>query len=300
MTFNETKKPIVTPKGIEYKAPIHRENAMGSSTNTNTVREPLFNDKSSRQFKDGKKEYEITLNGTRRINGYVGAQFKISVTKPIVAEALFDAKDIMKRQGVEGVSFSQYSGLGKALNAKGDTLFSMPAEALTFIRDTQVKTLAEMKKTEDAKVATKWFWAIGGDSGKLYVQNGDEIDTQFREDIKKIEGTIERRGKFEVLKAKSVEVQRDTGLYTNQWYEISNEDMLNIYNDIEATKKANKDEKETAKDAIFAKAKATGEKQILNQWSEDCNEPEESCDIDNIIEFAMPDGSTKTERNHTW
>lgn len=252
------------------------------------------------QFKDGRKEYEIILNGTRKINGYVGAQFKISVTKPVIAEALFDAKDIIKRQGVEGVSFSQYSGIGKALNAKGDTLFSMPAEALAYIRDTQTKTLVEMKREEDAKTVTKWFWAIGGDSGRLYVQNGNEIDTQFREDVKKVEDTIERHGKFETMKSKSIEVQRDTGLYTNQWYEISNEDMMSIYNEIEAVKKAKRDEKEDKKVAIFAKAKLSGEKQILNQWSEECNDQEESCDIDNIIEYAMPDGSVKTERHHTW
>ncbi len=252
------------------------------------------------QYKDGKKEYEITLNGTRKINGYVGAQFKINVIKPVIAEALFDAKDIMKRQGVEGVSFSQYSGIGKALNAKGNTLFSMPAEALAFIRETQTKTLAEMKKAEDAKLVTKWYWAVGGDSGKLYIQNGNDVDTQFREDIKKVEDTIERHGKFEILKVKSIEVQRDTGLYTNQWYEISNEDIMCIFNEIEAAKKAKRDEKEDNKAAIFIKAKASGEKQILNQWSEECNDKEESCDIDNIIEYAMPDGSIKTERHHTW
>lgn len=252
------------------------------------------------KFNDGKKEYEIVLNGMRRINGYVGAQFKISVTKPVVAEALFDANDIMKRQGIEGVSFSQYSGIGKSLNAKGDTLFSMPADALAFIKESQAKTLVEMKKNEDAKTVTKWFWAIGGDSGRLYVQNGDGVDTQFREDIKKIEDTIERSGKFETLKPKSVEVQRETGLYTDQWYKISNQDMLSIYNEIIETKKAKKDEKEMAKAAIFAKAKKTKEKQILNQWSQECTDPDESCDIDNIIEYAMPDGTIKTERHHTW
>lgn len=252
------------------------------------------------QFKDAKKEYNIVLNGARKTNGYVGAQFKINVTKPLIAEALFDAKDIMKKSGVEGVSFSQYSGIGKALNAKGDTLFSMPVEALAYIRETQAKTLAEMKEIEDAKTVTKWYWAIGGDSGALYVQNGNDIDTFFREDIKKIEDTIENRGKFEVLKAKSIEVKRDTGLYTNQWYEISNEDMMNIYNEIETAKAAKKAEREDKKAAIFAKAKASGERQILNQWSEDCNDPDESCDIDNIIEYAMPDGTVKPERHHTW
>ncbi len=252
------------------------------------------------KVKDGRKEYEISLNGTRKINGYVGAQFKISVTKPIVAELLFDAKDIIKRQGVEGVSFSQYSGIGKALNVKGDTLFSMPSEALAFIRETQERALAEMRKVEAQKTVTRWFWAIGGDSGRLYVQNGNDVDTYFREDIKKIEDVMERQGKFDTLRTKSIEVQRDTGLYTNQWYEISNEDLMTSYNEIETARRIKKNEKETAKAAIFAKAKEIGEKQILNQWSEECNDKEESCDIDNIIEYAMPDGTIKTERHHTW
>ncbi len=91
------------------------------------------------------------------------------VTKPFFAEVLFDAQNIMKRQGIEGITFSQYSGIGKALNAEGDILFSMPAEALAFIRDTQTTTLIEMRKAEEGKIATKWFWAIGGDSGKLYI-----------------------------------------------------------------------------------------------------------------------------------
>lgn len=52
--------------------------------------------------------------------------------------------------------------------------------------------------------------------------------------------------------------------------------------------------------AIFAKAKETGEKQILKNWSEECNDHEEECNIDNIVVYAMPDGSRKEERHHTW
>lgn len=51
---------------------------------------------------------------------------------------------------------------------------------------------------------------------------------------------------------------------------------------------------------VFKKAKETGEKQLLVQWSEECNDPEESCNIDNCYKYAMPDGSIKTERYHTW
>ncbi|AEB77619.1 hypothetical protein CbC4_7008 (plasmid) [Clostridium botulinum BKT015925] len=54
-----------------------------------------------------------------------------------------------------------------------------------------------------------------------------------------------------------------------------------------------KRKKEEDKKNIFEKAKLTGEKQILKKWSEGCNDHNESCDIDNIILYAMPDGTEK-------
>jgi len=71
-------------------------------------------------------------------------------------------------------------------------------------------------------------------------------------------------------------------------------------NKIQEQKQKNKALRDEKTVAIFAKAKETGEKQVLRQWSGECNDPDESCDIDNIYEYAMPDGSVKTERHHTW
>ena len=51
---------------------------------------------------------------------------------------------------------------------------------------------------------------------------------------------------------------------------------------------------------LFNKAKETGERQLLKQWWEDCTDEEESCDIDILCEYAMPDGTTKIERTHCW
>lgn len=51
---------------------------------------------------------------------------------------------------------------------------------------------------------------------------------------------------------------------------------------------------------IFEKARETGEKQVIEQYSVPCNNPEEDCDIDIITVYAMPDGTKKTERHHTW
>ncbi|HZK18929.1 MAG TPA: hypothetical protein VFD15_06400 [Clostridia bacterium] len=59
-------------------------------------------------------------------------------------------------------------------------------------------------------------------------------------------------------------------------------------------------EKKAAEDAKFAKAKATGKPVILYEFSVDCNDPNEDCDLDIITGYAMPDGTTKETRRHTW
>lgn len=59
-------------------------------------------------------------------------------------------------------------------------------------------------------------------------------------------------------------------------------------------------EKEAERAARFAEAKATGKPVVLRRWSEECNDPNEDCSIDNLTEYAMPDGTTKVERHHTW
>lgn len=58
--------------------------------------------------------------------------------------------------------------------------------------------------------------------------------------------------------------------------------------------------KDKEKAAIFEKARLTNEKQLLSKWSEECNDENEDCDIDNCYMYAMPDGSTKIERIHTY
>jgi hypothetical protein len=54
------------------------------------------------------------------------------------------------------------------------------------------------------------------------------------------------------------------------------------------------------KQELIAKARKTGEKLLINQWSEDCNDPDEECNADAVYEWAMPDGTIKTTRTHTW
>jgi hypothetical protein len=54
------------------------------------------------------------------------------------------------------------------------------------------------------------------------------------------------------------------------------------------------------KEAKFQEARETGEPVLLHRWNEPCNDPREECSMDIVTEYAMPDGSTKVERRHTW
>lgn len=68
---------------------------------------------------------------------------------------------------------------------------------------------------------------------------------------------------------------------------------------IEAKQRRQAEEK-AERQAIFDRAKRTGQKQLLDECSSECNDPREECDIDNVTVYAMPDGTTKTVRSHTW
>lgn len=57
---------------------------------------------------------------------------------------------------------------------------------------------------------------------------------------------------------------------------------------------------EQAENDKFSQARQTGKPIVLRSYSDDCDDPREECSLDNVTEYAMPDGSTKTTRSHTW
>lgn len=72
----------------------------------------------------------------------------------------------------------------------------------------------------------------------------------------------------------------------------------------EAAKKAAAAEKKAQQEAElkekFAEAKASGKSVLIRRYTVPCCDPSEECDMDIVLEYAMPDGSTKREQNHTW
>lgn len=61
------------------------------------------------------------------------------------------------------------------------------------------------------------------------------------------------------------------------------------------------EEKKAEKERVaFEKARSTGKPVELFSWAEDCNDPKEECSTDIVTVYAMPDGTKKTKRIHTW
>lgn len=77
---------------------------------------------------------------------------------------------------------------------------------------------------------------------------------------------------------------------------ISNEKTKNE----NAAFESEKIEKEKNKAAVYASAKESGKPQVLQIYTVECDDPREECSTDIITVYAMPDGTEKTERKHTW
>ena len=68
---------------------------------------------------------------------------------------------------------------------------------------------------------------------------------------------------------------------------------------IEGAKLA-KEKEEKRVSEIKELAKATGEKQVIDSYTDDCDGSVYDCSFDNINVYAMPDGTTKTTRTHCY
>lgn len=131
-------------------------------------------------------------------------------------------------------------------------------------------------------------------TGETYISNScDYIKYRLKQDIAK-KSDLNKKA-FNLIY--NTEVQKyhnfDKDIVTS--FDMNLSDALKLHKYLE-----NKNKKEEKVKNIFEKAKITGTKQFLNSWSEPCNNPHESCDIDNVVLYAMPDGSQKLERYHTW
>lgn len=65
-------------------------------------------------------------------------------------------------------------------------------------------------------------------------------------------------------------------------------------------KDAEKAQAEAELQAKFEEAQKTGKPVQIRRYTVPCSDPHEECNMDIVLEYAMPDGTTKRTQNHTW
>lgn len=262
------------------------------------------------KISDAKKEIEITVVGIRTERSSPVAEFVMEITRPVQAKARFEASDIATEQGKTGVRFRPQSRIADAFKAKGNqsVLITLPANVLQWIRDEDKAYIATRKAEAAAQNAKVWYWTIEGEYYMLSIFPGLDWDTRkLRPDLKEMEDILEKNQMkiLDELRANSKEASHQDWMRDNTtWMEIDADIIEGMARKIIAERnaaiQARKDEKESKEKAAIQKAEETGEKQVIRQWTEPCDDPDEECDIDGVIEFAYPDGHIGTERHHTW
>ncbi|BFH18296.1 hypothetical protein J6TS7_20940 [Paenibacillus dendritiformis] len=103
------------------------------------------------------------------------------------------------------------------------------------------------------------------------------------------------------------EVEGELMLGRDEVIAVSDEQLQIILSELEqekakqdAEEKAAFDERKRQLDEKFEEAKRTGERVLMRSWHDRCNNPREECSLDIVSEWAMPDGTTKVTRQHTW
>lgn len=179
--------------------------------------------------------------------------------------------------------------------------------------------LIEIRKEEENiiknYVPQKIRFAQGGDTHEVYVTTDEikEVVKNFRHKniyikplvVDKIQKRINSREKNEILEKLrdgGVPVSVRDGLYTTDegWYEIELQKALEILRPYFEKDEKEKKEKEEKVKKAFEEAKRTGKAVVLYEYIDECNDPNEDCSVDIIRILAMPDGTRKEEREHTY
>lgn len=243
---------------------------------------------------------------TDRFNGVPQVEFLFELTEPVQAETRVQFPTGYKKNLI---NISQYSDIAKELCAfKGikvqDLMFQIPDEQVEAVHAEIARVHAEYIAQQEAITVTTWHWSLGGDSHRCLLYSNESKDTK---EIKEISRLAHDTPCFDdLIRPKSHVVDRDvSGLYTiGPWYEISDADLQAVIAEYKAAKEARKTAREQAEkekyEAALKIAQETGKPAILRQWTEECNDPNEECDWDNMIEYVLPDGSKKITRSHTW
>src|SRR5690606_17922293 len=221
--------------------------------------------------------------------------------------------DIVREQGIDGYRVSKDS-IKKIfnVNVKGCVVLSnanapkVKEKAESLLKEYREKMLKEArdKLTDETKIKlimdTSYTFIIVEDIG--YAEELDE----FKEGADLIKETMKTDDVEKVLGRKHDEV--DMGDYSITFtYHMTYGEFKKLVKEakqkkeeIEKRKQEREAQKQKEIEEKFKQARETEEKVELERWSAECNDPSADCDLDIIVRYAMPDGTIKIERYHTY
>lgn len=223
------------------------------------------------------------------------------------------------------VTYGNSGVFGRFISKKNTIIFNsdlkvgkMNVNGLIIDDQNVLKTLNELEqklvreKKEEAERVKKFVpkkirFALGGDTWKVYVTT-DEIQTTLGvpEIVKNIELLMNRYRKetLKEIESKSKKIDINVGYTVDGWREIELATVLKILQPVVEKSEKEKEEKRKARAEkermAFEEAKASGKPVLLGSYPTDCDGSVEGCDVDIISIYAMPDGTKKEERVHTY
>lgn len=202
-----------------------------------------------------------------------------------------------------------FTGISEAYKGKETAVLIVEQDkAARLVRAERERKERVVAELVEAGRVVGFHYEIGCDCGdKIYFVYHDEEDVSF--------GILSKRYRRDEKLARTaadklragcgieMNIDPDLGSYGGwklteaQTAPLISAAMIDLKEETE-TRNKEKAKSVAATAAIYQKAQDTGKPQVLSMYSEDCNRPDYDCDVDNIVTYAMPDGSTFTERIH--
>ena len=245
-----------------------------------------------------KKLHTFTLNDFCYISGkgFLGMTCKIDDNEEISAE-YWEHKNAIIFSNAVKVGGEKIKGVALPSYLIGKQLKNIHAQ----LKEDYASQRAIEKACEDAEIDRLAEEVISGKkrlairtAGCLDVYHVCSIESESRERSQKIlAAAIKKTTNYDVINPDKYlgRKAREKGLQFEE--SVSFMDLMN-----DTIQKA-EDEKKHINDCI-AKAKSSGEKVIIKKDYDECNDPVASCNMDEIITYAMPDGTVQSERIHTY
>ena len=132
----------------------------------------------------------------------------------------------------------------------------------------------------------------------ILVQRKELLSDEQKEKVRKLENMFGQTAKFagatKHLSAKRLDVE------VGEEYTL--DEIIELAKETTAWKQAEKKEeqKQKEREKEFEKATQTGEKVEIDRTTVNCNDSNKECSTDLIVEYALPNSETETERIHTY